>query len=383
MPIETVARPPAASWAERAGWIAGMLANSRFDSEVFWQALMCGWRAALGGFVGGIAGLGAAMALTTSGQAGLRFVGASLLLSLIATGVVMGFLHGRDVVIGRPTFNASRWFFVILAAAMIGASAAVAAMVFGALVGTGMPHQYYGEPLSHGVRLKSFGGVLSWWVLALGIVTVLGRAVPNVTLGPRVFSAILAGGLSWLAVTGFQDERMGLLFGVMLLGLLTAILLTIAEAASREWFIEYPGGQGRLARINLGSVPVLAGTDPASCHVVRSGASIPVSLKYWIESGQPFVMDCVAPQTYRISTGDRRTLSGTVISVKSLVPGGSRSAAGTASASPGMAVVSTGGAGVSRPAVVRPGAISAPAAAPVAPAAGRPPPPLPPPRVGN
>jgi hypothetical protein len=381
----TVASPPAASWAERAGRIAGKLTNSRFDAEVFWQGLMCGWRAALGGFFGGIAGLGAAMAMATSGQPGLRFVGVSLLLGLIATGVVMGFLHGRDAVIGRPTFNVSRWFFVSSAAVLIGATAAVAALVFGAQAGTGIPGEYYGAPFLLGARLKSFGGAMSWTLLALGIVTTVGRTVPNVTLGPLTFSAILAGGLSWLAVTGFPNERMGLLFGAMVLGLLTAILVTIAEAVSREWFIEYPGGQGRLARINLGSVPVLAGADPSSCHVVKSGASIPVSLKYWVESGQPFLMDCAAPHTYRVFPGDRRPLAGMVISVESLLPEGTRSAAGTASASPaasrGTAVVSTGSIGGSRPAVVRPTAIGTSTAIPVAPAARTPPPPPPPPRA--
>jgi hypothetical protein len=378
MRMATVSVPPEASWAERVGWIAGKLTNSRFDVEVFWQALMCGWRAALGGFVGGIAGLGAAMALGTSGQAGLRFAGASLLLSLIAIGVVMGFLHGRDAVISRPTFNVSRWFFVILAAATIGAIAAVAAMVFGAQAGNGMMEQDYGAPFSLGVRLKSFGGAISWTLFALGIVFALGRAVPNVTLGSLTFTAILAGGLSWLAGMRFQDERMGLLCGAMMLGMSTAILLTIAEAASRDWFIEYPGGEGRLARINLGSLPVLVGTDPASCHVVKYGASIPVSLKYWVESGQPFLMDCAGPQTFRVSEGDRRTVGGLVLSVKSLVSAGTRSS--TATVSPPLAVVgpTTSGAAGSRPTPFGTPIAAAPAASPTRPST--PPPPAPPPR---
>jgi hypothetical protein len=296
----------------------------------------------------------------------------------------MGFLHGRDAIIGRPTFTISRWFFVISAAAMIAAIATVVVGIFGAQFDNGLS---YGVSSSLGVRLKSFGGGLSWMLLALGIVATIGRTVPNVTLGSLMSSGLLAGGLSWLTVNAFRDERTGLLFGAMVLGLLTAIFVTIAEAASREWFVEYPGGQGRLARINLGSVPVLAGTDPASCHIVKSGANIPVSLKYWIESGQPLLMDCAVHQTYRVSAVDRRTLSGMVISVKSLVPGGTRSAAGIASASsaapPGMAGVPTGGPGGSRPAVVRPGFTGTPAAAPVAPATRTPPPPPPPPRAGT
>jgi hypothetical protein len=383
MRMETVAAPPAPPpWNLTAGWLVGKLTNARFDKEVFWLALMCGWRTMLGGFIGGIAGLGAAMAMSKLGQPGLWFAGAGLLLGLIATGVVMGFLHGRDAILGRPTFTVPRWFFVISGAAIIGTTAAVAALVFGAHAGAGMSEDYYAAHFSMGVRLKSFGGAMAWTLLALGIATTVSRAAPNITLGPLTSSALLAGVLSWLAVIGFHDERMGLLLGAMVLGLLTAILVTIAEAASREWFIEYPGGQGRLARINLGSVPVLAGADPASCHVVKPGASIPVSLKYWIESGQPFVMDCAGPQTYRVAAGDRRPLSGMVISVTSLVPEGSRSAAGTASASPGPAVLTTAGPGGSRPAVARPGAIGSPAAAPVAPAARTPPPPAPPPRAG-
>ena len=366
VPIATVPVPPEVSWTERVSWIAGKVTNSRFDVEVFWQALMCGWRAALGGFVGGIAGLGAAMLLGTSGQAGVRFVGAGLLLSLIATGVVMGFLHGRDAVIGRPTFNVSRWFFVIPAAATIGAVAAVAAMVLGALAGNGMP------------ALMSPGWAMSWTLFALGIVFALGCAVPNVTPGLLLFSALLAGGLSWLAGIGFQDERMGLLFAATMLGMSTAILLIIAEAASRAWFIEYPGGQGRLARINLGSLPVLVGTDPASCHVVNYGASIPLSLKYWVESGQPFLMDCAGPQTFRVSAGDRRTVGGLVLSVKSLVSAGTRSS--TAAVSPPIAVAgpTTSGAVGSRPTASGTPVAAAPPASPTRPST--PPPPAPPPR---
>jgi hypothetical protein len=262
----------------------------------------------------------------------------------------------------------------------------VAFVVFGGQVATELN---YGVPSSLGVRLQSFGGGLAWTLLALGIVAALGRTVPNVTLGPLMSSGLLAGGLSWLTVNAFRDERMGLLFGAIALGLLTAIFVTIAEAASREWFIEYPGGQGRFARINLGSVPVLAGADPASCHIVKAGASIPVSLKYWIESGQPFLMDCAGPQTYRVFAGDRRPLSGMEISVKSLVPAGTRGAAGVASASPvslaspGMAGGSKGGTGGSRPAAARPGSFGTPAAAAVTPASRTPPPPPPPPRAGT
>jgi hypothetical protein len=383
-PIETVVAPAEASWANRAGWIAGKLTNSRFDLEVFWLSLMCGWRTALGGFVGGITGLGLAMAMAKSAQPVLRLAGTGLMLGLIAIGIVMGFLHGRDAIIGRPTFTISRWFLVISTAVMIAAIATLAVVVFGAQVATELS---YGASCSLGVSLKSFGGGLSWTLLALGIVATIGRTVPNITPGPLMSSGILAGGLSWLTVNAFRDERIGLLFGAMALGLLTATLVTIAEAASREWFVEYPGGQGRLARINLGSIPVLAGADPASCHIVKSGASIPVSLKYWMESSQPFLMDCAAPQTFRVSAGDRRPLSGMLITVKSLVPGGTRSAAGIASASsaasPGMAGVSTGGVGGSRPAGARPGSFGTPAAAPVAPATRTPPPPPPPQRAGN
>jgi hypothetical protein len=359
MPMETVLVPPDASWAERVGWIAGKLTNSRFDVEVFWQAVMCGWRAALGGFIGCIAGLGASMAMAPSAQPGLRFIGAGLLFGPIAIGVVLGFLHGRDAISVRPTFTASRWFLVISAAATIGASAAVAAFIFDA-------------------QLKSFGSVLSWTLLALGVVTTISRTAPNITLGPLVFSGLLAGGLSWLALNGFQEERAGLLFGAVLLGLLTAILVTIAEAASRGWFIEYPGGQGRLARINLGSVPVLAGADSASCHIVKSGSGIPVSLKYWMESGQPFLMDCAGPQTFRVSEGDRRTVGGLVLSVKSLVSAGTRSS--TAAVSPSLAVAgpTTSGTAGSRPTAFGTPIAAAPAASPTRPST--PPPPAPPPR---
>lgn len=381
-PIENVP-PPEATWAEKADWLAKKLVNTRFDGEVVWLALMCGWRTALGGFIGGIAGLGAATAIATSGPTVHPLAGAGFMLAMIAIGIVMGYLHGRDAITGRPPFTVPRGFFVLSAASMIGAIATVAVVVFRGQADADLA---YGVSVFPGLRLKSFGGGLSWALLALGIVGTIGRMVPNVTLGSLMSSGLLAGGLSWLTVSGFRDERTGLLFGAMLLGLLTAIFVTIAEAASREWFVEYPGGQGRLARINLGIVPVLAGADLVACHIVKAGAGNPVAWKYWMESGQPFLMDCAGQQTYRVSAGDRRPLSGLVISVKSLLPAGTRSAAAMTSvssaASPGVAGVSVGGAGGSRPAVARSGSSGTPAAGPAAPGTRPPPPPPPPPRAG-
>lgn len=373
------APPAVASWAALMIWITENFAGPRFDAEVFRLMLVCGWRSALGGFLGAIVGSWAAMLMASIAHPGAAFARTTMLLGLLSAGIVMGFLHGRDAIIGRPTFTVSRWFFVVSFSAVAAAVAAIAiaAVTFGA-------PDNYGSPLP--LNFGNLSGVLAWAMLALGVVMTIGRAVPNVTLGMLIFSGFLAAGLSFVAMKACPNDMTGLLSGAVMLGLATSVLVTLAEAASREWYLEYPGGHGRVARLNLGVVPVLVGANPAVCHVVKAGGSIPVSLKYWVDTGQPFVVDCAGTQTFRVSAGERRTLAGTVLSVKSFVAHGTRSAVATDLSSSGATPQSTGGAGGSRPVLTRPATFGAPVtAAPVAPVARAsslpPPPPPPPPRT--
>jgi hypothetical protein len=249
--------------------------------------------------------------------------------------------------------------------------------------------------------------ISTYAVLAGSLMVAMGPWLPNVPRGRLILAGASIGVIAGLldASVPTSNELVRHVVAGVLFGPLLGAALGLVEAASRDWFLEVENGRPRRVRLSIGASPVAAGADPRGSHVLLSGIAHPAGAKYWLDGGQPYVLDLGTGQPSVVAAGDRRVFGSAVLRIgragRTTVNAGSRVATAIpagripTTAAPTATTVSGGGRPVvsgSRPATTgvvaaAPGSRPAPPMQPTTPSAGpppaavlRPPPPPPPPR---
>ncbi len=311
---------------------------------------------------------------------------------LLATGVGISLVGGQNHYLRKHLFDARQAFI----ATGLGLAIGVVAGALGQVVGFA-PQYFSGTDASGLMRLLAsalgIAGMFAGWALLGGLVgRGLAAFVPN--LGP--WAAIaggvaggLAGAVGFIALSAVVGDTGGRLLGASVLGFCIGIMIALAEAATRDFFLEVRYGARETIRVTLGAVPVTVGADGRACTVFVAPATRPVNYKYWIDEEGLKLLDYSKERTERIGQGDERTLGNVTLTVRSgrtgsMAPAGA-SSRGTAPPPPPPP---TGRPAAPAATAARPGPVMPPASASVPrpaampPVAGErrlPPPPPPPP----
>jgi len=312
---------------------------------------------------------------------------------LLATGVGLSLVGGQNHYLRKPTFDARQAFI----AASFGLAIGVVAGTMGQVVGFA-PQFVSGTDASGLTRLLAsalgLAGMFAGWVILGGLVgRGLAAFVPNLAPWAAIAGGIaggLAGAVGFIALSAVVGDTGGRLLGATVLGFCIGIMIALAEAATRDFFLEVRYGARETIRVTLGAAPVTVGADGRTCTVFVAPATRPVNYKYWIDGDGLKLLDYAQERTERIAQGDERTLGNVTLTVRSGRTGGA-SAAGAPSRGtapppppPPMGRPAAPAATVVRPAAVMPPATAAvphptPMAPPSAAAERRLPPPPPPP----
>lgn len=217
-----------------------------------------------------------------------------------------------------------------------------------------------------------------WWCSARVVPNVSWQGVAAVSLIASCLAllvlrsvAIVSGQLEWIPLIASAAIGCGAFGGGV----------ALAEALSLRPSITAGSPDGHCQRLNLGSIPVTAGSDRGRCDIVVPGQAL-LALRYWIDAGQCYVLDYTTGQPARIGVGDRRSLGAWIITIEASRAGSY--ATGSVSAGSRPAWVASGSrlASGSRPAGggTRPAVPPSTGSRRAGGATAGPPPPPPPPR---
>ncbi len=169
--------------------------------------------------------------------------------------------------------------------------------------------------------LFGLAGAVAGWAILGGL---LGRGlvffVPNLRPTAAMLGGViggLAGALGFTVLAAVFGDLAGRLLGAALLGFCIGVMIAIVEAVTRDFFLEVRYGQREVVNVSLGASPVTAGADGRASTIFVANAPRPVSLKYWIEDGQPRVLDYATERVTAAAVGDERKLGTVTLTVRS------------------------------------------------------------------
>lgn len=238
---------------------------------------------------------------------------------LLAAGVGLALVSAQNHYLHKPLFEPQRSLAGLGLGLVVGAGAGALGQLLGLLPQFAVfSSGDAGGWLSAAIAFA--GGVLGWALLG----GLLGRGltffVPNLEVGPALLGGVLggvAGALGFTILSAVLGDTSGRLSGSAALGFFIGIMIALVEAATRDFFLEVRYGQREVVNVSLGSSPVTVGADGRASTVFVANAPRPVSLKYWIEDGQPRVLDYLTERVAVVPAGDERKLGTVTLTVKS------------------------------------------------------------------
>jgi hypothetical protein len=401
------------SWFPPARWIRSRVPWQKFDDAAIGTVLACMgvmlFGCIVGSFVGALCSAAGDKWMPFRGYSPepiawltIREATWSVPLAVAAMLTLVGWLnHDR----GRHTFG----WRSSLPAALFAMACGIAAAATGVVVHAAMQSLIRdGSSPWIAAMMRGMQSISTYAVLTGSLMLAMGPWLPNVPRGRLILAGASIGVITGLldASVPTSNELVGHVVAGVLFGPLLGAGLGLVEAASRDWFLEVETGRSRRVRLSIGSSPVAAGTDPLGSHVLLWGIAHPAGAKYWLDGGQPYVLDLGTGQPSVVAAGDRRVFGSAVLRIgrvgRAILPPGSRGATAVPAARlpptavPPATTVPGGGRPVvsgSRPATT--GAVEAapgsrpatpvpttpPSAGPPPAAVLRPPPPPPPPRT--
>lgn len=145
--------------------------------------------------------------------------------------------------------------------------------------------------------------------------------IPNL----RPMKALAGGGLGGvLGAIGFVaaahlGDTPARLLGAALLGGFIGMMVALAEAASRDAWLEIAFHPNATGLVNLGSKPVTVGSDPKRCTLCIPDAP-PVAGRFWMERGTLMFEDPATGRSRVIKQGQRSTFGTVAITVQEKNP---------------------------------------------------------------
>lgn len=377
-------------WIPPFRWVSEHTPWDRLDGIAAATAVYMACGAAGGGLVGmaialvAIRGLATLEPSYTGSMEWVLWRGSQIMVQIAGTviGGAIGLAVARNRLFRRPGWRireVGRSVVAGLGGGLLATGLGVAIAMSGRRSGSSTGGEEGSWAFVFGWTLVAFAGAAAMWWFSSRVVPNVSRAGSfTVSLAACCLSAIVvrltamvSGGVEWFP-----------LISAAAVGAATfGIGLALAEALSHRPYLQARWSDGRNQRLNLGPTPVAVGSDAGRCDIITAG-QIPLALRYWIDSGQCYVLDYATGQPARVGVGDQRSLGTSMLTIT--VPSGGTPAAVTPPAG-------------SRPAWVSGGSLPASGARPVgsgtrpagAPGAGSrgpggavpgPPPPPPPPR---
>jgi len=310
-------------WIPLCRWVAGRTSSWRVDRDSSWMGCVL----ARGAFVGALVGSGLAQVacyfLAKREPSGyqpiewLVWLGTMILcqVSMPAVGAALGITASRNRLSQRPSWRLRGVVWAIAAGFSGGLVAALVAAGLARFFG--QPDSWTGGDTLSWSFLGGFFLVVSAGVTALACFS--SRSVPNVSRTGLVISVVAASLLATIVMRIFGASLVSLQWlAVMAAAAVGSAVfaggLAMAEAMAACPFLEVQRNRRREQRLNLGSTPVMLGSDGARCDVVVPG-QLPVACRLWLDAGQIYVLEYATGQPMRVGVGDQRTFGSVTVVV--------------------------------------------------------------------
>jgi Ca-activated chloride channel homolog len=243
---------------------------------------------------------------------------------LLAAGIALALVAGQNHYLRKPAFAGRH----VPIAAVLGL--AVGIVSGGLAQAIGLAPQFLalsGDPEAGGwipILVVVAGSVLGWAMLGGLIGRGLAAFVPNLRPLAAMAGGLiggLAGYVSFALVgillgsLGLVQDTAGRLLGAAALGFCIGIMIAIAEAVARSYFLEIRYGAREIVRVSLGASPVTVGADGRVATVFVANAPRPLMYKYWTNEAGVNMLDYATERTEVVSPGDQRTLANVQITV--------------------------------------------------------------------
>lgn len=162
------------------------------------------------------------------------------------------------------------------------------------------------------------GQAAGWFVLGAFLGRGIAFSVPNLpTL--RASSAGAIGGLvgsgAFVTVTNLYGEVAGRIVGAVILGFAIGSMVAIAEAISRQIWLDLQYGAKEIRTVNLGVEPVSIGSDPGTSTIFAPNAPA-LAFIYKIAQGRILCTEGSGGKTFAVLPGDRRQAGKVTITVR-------------------------------------------------------------------
>lgn len=243
---------------------------------------------------------------------------------LLAAGIAVALVAGQNIYLRKPAFSGQH----VPIAALLGL--AVGVVSGGLAQGIGLAPQFGamgGNPEAGGWLpfLLTVAGTLVGWTLLGGLIgRGLAAFVPNLQPLAAIAGGVIGGLAGYLAFSlvsillgalGIVQDTTGRLLGAAALGFCIGIMIAIAEAVARAYFLEVRYGAREIVRVSLGASPVTVGADGRVATVFVAGAPRPLMYKYSTNETGVNLLDYATERTEVVYPGDQRTLANVQITV--------------------------------------------------------------------
>lgn len=243
---------------------------------------------------------------------------------LLAAGIALALVAGQNLYLRKPAFSGAH----VPIAALLGLGVGI---VSGGLAqGIGLAPQFVamgGDGQAGGwlpFLVVMAGSILGWAMLGGLIGRGLAAFVPNLRPLAATAGGLIGGLAGYLAFVivgmllgslGFVQDTPGRLLGAAALGFCIGIMIAIAEAVARAYFLEVRYGAREIVRVSLGASPVTVGADGRVATVFVAGAPRPLVYKYWTNETGVNLLDYATERTEVASPGDQRTVANVQVTV--------------------------------------------------------------------
>jgi Ca-activated chloride channel family protein len=244
---------------------------------------------------------------------------------LLASGIALALVAGQNHYLRKPTFSGRQVPVTALLGLVVGiVSGSVAQAI-------GLAPQFMairGESSASGwlwPLLAVAGSLFSWTLLGGLIGRGLAAFVPNLQPLAAIAGGVIGGLTGYLAfaivsallgAVGLAQDTVGRLLGAAALGFCIGIMIAIAEAIARFYFLEVRYGARETVRVSLGTSPVTIGADGRAATVFVAAAPRPLIYKYWTDEQGVRLLDYATEQSELVAPGDQRTLGNVQITVR-------------------------------------------------------------------
>jgi hypothetical protein len=222
---------------------------------------------------------------------------------LLAIGLTLALQAGQNRYLQRPLFSGTQSWAVLGGSAAAGfVSGAVGQVLFALLATIGIPSVGF---LAGWVLL---GGLLAWGVSTF---------IPNMVAGKAAAAGAVGGfgGALAFLIASLVADAAGRFVGAAILGFCIGVMVALAEATFRQFWLEIHHGLERRT-VNLGAQPVTLGSDLRNCTIfARQGP--PLAGAFRLENGRVLWEDRQTGAVSEMPIGKEQTFGGVTLTVRS------------------------------------------------------------------